>query len=194
MREMAGDFMIGNHLVLRVAMPEDTYLADVGFGDGPLDPIRITPGDFTDGRFSFALSQPDDEWWRFHNHPYGGAKSFDFRLLRADENLLAEKCAYLQTAEASPFVQNLVCQRHAPNGLTILRGRVLRKIRPDGEQEHVLESADELLATLSQEFGLEAPEAAALWPKIVQRHAVLFGDGSSDRPPMAAANAESHVS
>src|SRR5581483_10607757 len=46
MREAAGDAMVGNHLVLRVVIPEGVYLADVGFGDGPLDPIRIAPGDF----------------------------------------------------------------------------------------------------------------------------------------------------
>lgn len=179
MREAAGDFMIGNHLVLRVAIPEGIYLADVGFGDGPLDPVRIVPGDFTDGRFHFALSQPEGEWWRFHNHPYGGAKSFDFRLHEADENLLAEKCAYLGSAETSPFVQNLVCQRHTVDGLTILRGRVLRKVRPDGHEEQLLDSADELLATLSKEFGLQVPEAASLWPTIVERHAALFGDSAS---------------
>jgi N-hydroxyarylamine O-acetyltransferase len=176
MRETMGEFMVGNHLVLRVALPEGVYLADVGFGDGPLDPIRVAPGDFTDGRFRFALSQPEGDWWRFHNHPYGGAKSFDFRLAEASEPLLAEKCAFLQTSEQSPFVQNLVCQRHTPDGLTILRGRTLRKIRPDGQEEQLLESADELLFVLKNEFGLDVPEAATLWPKIVERHAALFGN------------------
>ena len=132
MREVMGDIMVGNHLVLRVDLPEGAYLADVGFGNGPIDPIRIAPGEFSDGRFSFALSQPEDGWWRFHNHPYGGAKSFDFRLDPTEESLLAEKCAFLQTSETSPFVQNLVCQRHTPDGLTILRGRILRKLTPDG--------------------------------------------------------------
>ena len=175
MREAMGDFAVGNHLVLRVNLPEGTYLADVGFGDGPLDPIRVVPGDFTDGRFQFGLSQHDDEWWRFHNHPFGGAKSFDFRLIRASEDLLAKKCAFLQTAEQSPFVQNLVCQRHTPDGLTILRGRVLRLVTPEAQQEILLNSSDELLHVLDEEFALDVPEAALLWPKIVERHAALFG-------------------
>lgn len=179
MREAMGDFNVGNHLVLRVAVPEGIYLADVGFGDGPLDPIRIAPGDFTDGRFKFSLSQPEGDWWRFHNHLSGGATSFDFRLHPASEDLLSEKCTFLQTAEQSPFVQNLVCQRHTPEGLTILRGRTLRKIRPDGQQERLLESAAELLSVLDDEFGLHVPEAARLWPKIVERHAALFGDNTS---------------
>jgi N-hydroxyarylamine O-acetyltransferase len=81
----------------------------------------------------------------------------------------------LQTAPASPFVQNLVVQRQREGGITILRGRVLRQVRPDGADERLLESADDLLAVLSGEFGLAVPEAASLWPKIVERHEALFG-------------------
>src|SRR5947207_4467881 len=176
MREVMGDVMVGNHLVLRVDLPEGAYLADVGFGDGPIDPIRIAPGEFSDGRFSFALSQPEDGWWRFHNHPYGGAKSFDFRLDPTEESLLAEKCAFLQTSETSPFVQNLVCQMHTPYGLTILRGRILRKLTPDGFEDRLLDSADELIGTLEEEFGLDVPEAEILWPRICDRHKTLFGN------------------
>jgi len=176
MREAMGDAMIGNHLVLRVDLPEGAYLADVGFGDGPLDPIRTVPGAFSDGRFSFALSQPEDGWWRFHNHPCGGAGSFDFRLERANEDLLAEKCVYLQTSEASPFTQNLVCQRHTPDGLVILRGRVLRNVFKNDTKERVIGSANELIAVLATEFDLDVPEAADLWPRICGRHTALFGE------------------
>jgi N-hydroxyarylamine O-acetyltransferase len=179
MREAMGDIAVGNHLVLRVELPEGTYLADVGFGDGPRDPVRIAPGEFSDGRFSFSLSQQDDDWWRFHNHPYGGAGSFDFRLAQADEHLLAEKCLFLQISERSPFVQNLVCQRHTEDGLTILRGRVLRKVSPRGQSESLLNSSDELLNVLGAEFGLEVPEIAPLWPTIVARHTQLFGQTAS---------------
>jgi len=175
MREAMGDFAVGNHLVLRIRVPEGLYLADVGFGDGPLDPIQIVPGDFNDGRFRFSLSGESDDWWRFHNHPYGGAKSFDFRLVPADENVLTEKCMFLQSAVESPFVQNLVCQRHTTHGLTILRGRVLRKTSPVGQDDWLVSSADELLQVLHDEFGLDVPAAAELWPLIIDRHASVFG-------------------
>ena len=174
MREAFGDFSVGNHLVLQVELTEGLYLADVGFGDGPIGPMKLVPGAFSDGRFQFALSHPEEGWWRFHNHPHGGAKSFDFRLAPADEVLLTEKCAFLQTAEVSPFVQNLVCQRQTPSGLIILRGRSLRKITPAGAEDRLLESADELISVLQSEFDLDVPEAATLWPKILARHVALF--------------------
>jgi N-hydroxyarylamine O-acetyltransferase len=176
MREASGDSTVGNHLVLWVSLPQGIYLADVGFGDGSIEPIRLAPGEFTDGRFSFALSQPETGWWRVHNHPYGGARSFDFQLKPADENLLAEKCTLLQTSESSVFVQTLVCQRYTQEGLLVLRGRVLRTIRRDGYQDRLLGGADELIATLAEEFNLAVPEVADLWPKICTRHKAMFGE------------------
>ncbi len=170
MREALGDAFIGNHLVLKVELKEGIYLADAGFGDGPLDPIRIARGDFISAGFSFGLSQVDDVWWRLRNHPLGGAKSFDFTLNEADEALLAVRCHDLQTQEWSPFVQNLVCQRYTTHGLTILRGRVVRSVTPDGYEDCILNSAEELVEFLREGFDLRVPEAASLWPKICARH------------------------
>lgn len=170
MREVSGAASDGNHLVLRVELPEGLYLADVGFGDGPRNPIRIAPGAFHSDGFDFSLRRVDDRWWRLNNDPRGGAPSFDFNLDPADEALLAEKCDFLQTAPASPFVQNLVVQRHVQYGLEILRGRVLRTIRTNGISERLIADADDLVKTLKGVFALDVPDAATLWPKIIERH------------------------
>ncbi len=55
--------------------------------------------------------------------------------------------------------------------LRALRGRVLSEIGPDGEQERLIDSADELVETLSRQFHLDVPEVRELWPRIVERHA-----------------------
>ena len=178
-RETVGDAMIGNHLVLKVDLEEGVYLADVGFGDGPLDPIRVQPGPFASHGFAFALSQQGGGWWRMHNHKGGGAGSFDFNLAPADETLLAAKCDWLQTAEQSIFVQNAVCQRHTANGLWILRGRVLRELTPHGHKDYLIANADEYVTALDETFGLRLPEAASLWPKIRARHEALLEEKKS---------------
>ncbi len=170
MREALGEAAEGNHLVLKVEMEEGTYLADVGFGDGPRDPIRVSPGTFKSAGFKFDLNRIDDRWWRLTNHPRGAAKSFDFNVEPADEALLAAKCEFLQTSPQSPFVQNLVAQRHVEDGLLILRGKVLRNVRPDAVEETTIGSADELVALLRDRFDLDVPEVASLWPKICARH------------------------
>ena len=43
----------------------------------------------------------------------------------------------------------------------------------EGKRKRVLDSADELVATLSDEFKLTVPEAAGLWGKICERHEEL---------------------
>ena len=174
MREAMGAFSDGNHLVLRVALPEGLYLADVGFGDGAFDPIPIRIGALASHGFDFSVSRAGEDWWRFHNDPRGGAKSFDFHLDPADETLLVAKCDFLQSNPASPFVQNVVCQRHTATGLSILRGRVLRRIAAKNSNDQLIASADDFVATLKSEFDLDVPEAATLWPAICARHEERF--------------------
>jgi N-hydroxyarylamine O-acetyltransferase len=175
MREMNGALAEGNHLVLRVDLDEGVYLADVGFGDGPITPMPLRKGAFIANGFRYGLTPLGEDWWRLTDHVSPTPLTYDVKIAPADEAQLAGQCAMLQTAPASPFVQNLVVQRQREGGITILRGRVLRQVRPDGADERLLESADDLLAVLSGEFGLAVPEAASLWPKIVERHEALFG-------------------
>ncbi len=174
MREAVGDEAIGNHLVLKVELEEGIFLADVGFGDGSQDPIRVVPGNFTSNGFDFALSRQADGWWRMHNHKAGGAPSFDFNLAQADETLLAAQCDWLQTSEQSIFVQNAVCQRATEEGLCILRGRILRVLTPHEQTDRLVADAGEYVALLDEIFDLKLPEAAVLWPKICARHEALF--------------------
>ena len=177
MREVLGDVCVGNHLVLSVMLSEGSFLADVGFGDGPIDPIRLIEGEFVSGRFTFGLERLDEKWLRLRNHTAGGAKSFDFTLDVADETLLAERCAFLQTADVSPFVQNLVCQRYLANGeLVILRGRVLRHLDGTNVKERLIADEREFMRVLEDEFLLDVPEVASLWSRICARHDALFGD------------------
>lgn len=177
MRSALGAVQEGNHLVLRVDLDEGPVFADVGFGSGPIAPFAPREGAFESHGFSYSLSRADGDWWRMAEHRGGSTFCYDVRLApAADEALLARQCAELQVSPASPFVQNLVVQRHLPGGgLAILRGRVLSHIAPDASRERLVESADDLVAVLAREFDLDVPEAAGLWPKIVARHAAVKG-------------------
>ncbi|HEY4941318.1 MAG TPA: arylamine N-acetyltransferase [Rhizomicrobium sp.] len=186
MRAAAGDAKNGNHLVLRVELPQGIWLADVGFGDGPRDPVAVVPGPFTSHGFAFELSRQGGDWWRLSDlRP--GAKSFDFHLAPADEALLAEKCAFLQTAPVSPFVQNLVAQRHTADGHAILRGRTISRVTPAGATDRTIADADDLVATLKDVFALDVPEVAALWPKIHARHEAVLAQRAKEKPGTASA-------
>jgi len=170
MREVMGDFTIGNHLVLLVELEDEPWIADVGFGDGSLQPFRLQAAAMTFGGYRLRLEALDERWWRFHNHEFGGARSFDFAVAPADPALLAEKCHWLQTAPDSNFVLNAVVQRFRGEQILQLRGRTLRRVTPAGVDVSLLQSADELVEVLAGEFGLDLPEAATLWARIVARH------------------------
>lgn len=172
-RATMGDGMVGNHLVLKVDL-EEPWIADVGFGDGSLEPFPLKEHAFEAHGFGFRLERLADGWWRFHNHEFGGAPSFDFCDEPADPARLAERCGWLQSAPESNFVLNAVVQRFTPQGLLQLRGRTLRAVRPGHKAERLIGSADEYAEVLARDFGLELPEAAALWPRIEARHAELF--------------------
>jgi N-hydroxyarylamine O-acetyltransferase len=176
LREDRGAEAVGNHLVLKVVVDEGVFLADVGFGDGPIDPIFVVTGPFVSHGFAFALSRTEDDWWRLHHHALGGVSSFDFTLEEADEALLSQRCLWLQSAPTSPFVQNAVLQHHASDGLWLMRGRVLRKVTPAGKQDHVVADAAEYVGILSEIFSLRLPEAADLWPTICARHDALLAE------------------
>lgn len=170
MRELMGDGVIGNHLVLLVEIDGQPWIADVGFGDGAQDPFPLRPAAMTMGGYAFRLEAMDDGWWRFHNHEFGGAKSFDFRVEPADPELLAARCVGLQTDLESHFRLNLIVQRYRGDEILQLRGRVLRTVTPAGVEQRVIGSADELVAVLSSDFDLDVPEAAGLWPRVIARH------------------------
>lgn len=173
-RMLRGDEMVGNHLVLLVDLKGDPWIADVGFGDGPLEPYPLKEGAFRSAGFDFRLEMPDNRWWRFHNHPYG-APTFDFTTAPADPALLEACCQRLQTAPDSNFVLNAVVQRHVPSGLLQTRGRAFRRVSPSGDiADHLIGSADEYVEILGREFDVDLPEAAGLWPGICARHDALF--------------------
>jgi N-hydroxyarylamine O-acetyltransferase len=174
LRAQIGPTAIGNHLVLSVQLDEP-YLVDVGFGDGPSEPLPIRQGTFRQGWRTLRLEALGEGWWRFHNYAGALARSFDFQHRPADWTLLAAQSDRLQTSPQSQFVQNAICVRHLEDGFVALVGRVLKKIEKDATTRRVLSSADEYVETLADTFGIVLPEAAELWPTVTRRHESLFG-------------------
>jgi N-hydroxyarylamine O-acetyltransferase len=181
LRAERGDDAMGNHLVLCVQLDEP-WIVDVGLGDGPIGPYPLKPHAAEQQGFSYQLEQLED-CWRFHNHPASSATSFDFYYRQANEDLFAEKCHWLSTAADSPFVKTLVCQRAVPGGYDVQTGRVVKRITSAGEQQHLINSAEELVESLMQRFGLDVPEAATLWDYLSEQHEKHFSGNNTDFIP-----------
>ena len=169
-RDKAGDASIGSHLALCVDL-DQRYLADVGFGDGLIEPTPIVTGAFRQDWFEFRLERLDATWWRFHNQPHGGAPSFDFQLSEAPVSRLEDRCRWLQTSPESGFVQNAVCQRYVDGELRILRGRVLKIVRDGTIEQRTVDSMRDYESVLDASFGIRLPDTQSLWDKVSLRHA-----------------------
>ena len=169
LRERLGDRVIGNHLALVVHL-DRPYLADVGFGDGLIEPVPIAPGGIRQEFLEFRLERVHD-WWRFHNHPHGGAASFDFQQAAAAPEIFEHQSHWLQTSAESGFVQNAVCQRFDGGELSILRGKVLKVVGRDRVMQRTLDSLAEYRDVLERRFDIDVPGVERLWQKVSDRHA-----------------------
>ena len=180
-REVVGDQAVGNHLVLLVDLGE-TWLADAGFGNGLIEPIRLREGAFRVGPLNCSLERIDGGWYRYFDDAITGGPSFDFHEDVSDEALLEARCRFLQSDPSSNFVLNAVVQRWRSGEHTSLRGRTLTRINSGGKETRLIGGADAYVATLRDAFDMDLPEAAQLWPKICARHEILFAsvpDGHS---------------
>jgi len=115
--------------------------------------------------YPFAIEAADGEWLRFRNHAWGGAPSFDFRPDYGDEPRLEGMHDWLRAADQSPFLNNLVVQRHFPDRIESVINRTRRTVTPAGVREVAIASADELGALFEGVFAIEVPEVAAVWDK-----------------------------
>jgi N-hydroxyarylamine O-acetyltransferase len=183
-RKARGDEMLGNHLVLGVAL-DGPQIADVGLGNGLLEPTRLREGIVRQGARTFRLESLGGGLWRFHNSEGVMPPDFDFAYAPADETRLASMCERLQTDPESKFLQNLICMRRRADGTDFMLGRVLIEYAPDGSKaRRLVESAEAFEKILCERFELEDPELPALWPAVVERHRALFGEAPVDAIPL----------
>jgi N-hydroxyarylamine O-acetyltransferase len=172
-RRENGDDMIGNHTSILVEL-DQTYLADLGLGDGLRFPIPFIEGTYIQGPLKFQLIKIDG-YWRFLNHAFASPQDFDLTGKAADYELLARKSSELQSLPDSEFVQNLACQIMQEGSIICLTGRVLRQKTASGQTKKLI-NEDQFESTLYDVFGILDPDTASIWPKVAARHHLLFGD------------------
>ncbi len=174
MRKSIGDETFGNHLVLAVRL-DRTYIADVGLGNGLVEPVALEAERFEQGHRRFRLEPLGENVWRFHNFEGAMPSDFDFIHAPADEGVLSRKCVELQEDPESLFRQNLLCFRATNQGVLFLLGRLLMSYDKLESTRRLLASEEDLVSTMADAFGLEDIDAARLWPSVQARHEALFG-------------------
>ena len=161
---VAGDL---DHLILRVDL-EEPWLVDVGFGNGLLEPLPLTPGSYQQGFLHFQLEQQANSWY-LHNHPHGGS-GYGFTLLPRHLSGFAVRCHELQTSPESGFVRTTVCHRFTTEGIATLRGAIFKQVTAQGSSVEEITTLACYQAVLQQRFGLPSTLAMTLWEGVWARH------------------------
>ncbi len=144
-----------DHLTLRVDL-EDAWLADVGFGDNFLEPLRLVSElEQQDAAGSFRLIDAGERWrlerrqsdrsW----HP-----QYDFSLLPRRLSDFAGMCRYHQTSPDSHFTRNRVCSLATPDGRITLSGMRLIITSNGRKEEQTLAAEADWHAALREHFDI----------------------------------------
>jgi N-hydroxyarylamine O-acetyltransferase len=146
-----------DHLALRVDL-EEPWLADVGFGEGFLEPLRLKPAveqpqvgriyRMTDDEGVFRLEVKADDKWK---------AEYSFTLQPRQLSDFAAMCHYHQTSPDSHFTRNRICTRATPEGRITLSDEKLIETQHGVRKERVLTGDQEWRATLHERFGVTLP-------------------------------------
>lgn len=143
-----------DHLTLRVDL-EEPWLADVGFGDSFLEPLRLKvdveqPQDRRKFRLleeasSLHMEMADAAEWK---------RQYSFTLMPRQLGDFAGMCHYHQTSPKSSFTQNRICSRATPDGRITVADRKLIVTRNGNKKESTLDSDQEWREALKKYFGI----------------------------------------
>jgi N-hydroxyarylamine O-acetyltransferase len=147
-----------DHLTLRVDL-EEPWLADVGFGEGFLEPLRLESGieQPQNGRIYrltsmdsvFGLEVMVDGTWK---------REYAFTLQPRELSEFAGMCHYHQTSPESHFTRQRICSMATPEGRVSLSDEKLIETRGGSRRERLLSGEQEWRAKLRERFGVVLPE------------------------------------
>ena len=157
-----------DHMLLKVTLEEESWIADVGFGDSSLDPVAMRPADPKDWGPEFAVL-PANEAWDLVRRQVDGSHipAYRFTQIPRQLNDFSEMCLFHQTSPESHFTQNRVCTKALPNGRLTISGMRLIETRDGVRRERALNGKGELRDCLSKQFGIEfAPDIE--WSRLMR--------------------------
>jgi N-hydroxyarylamine O-acetyltransferase len=139
------------HMTLVVDVDGRSFLADVGFGAGIIDPMPLVDGQEVDQAGWLHRIRHENGWWTLQK---GDEDILEFRLNEMHPIDYEVYHHYTSTHPKSPFTGRLVIMTIEPGVSRKLLGRDLTVEKPDGSGETTTVAPDELDATL-KDLGIE---------------------------------------
>jgi N-hydroxyarylamine O-acetyltransferase len=152
-----------DHLLLRVRCPggPGEWLADVGFGDCFLEPLRLAVGpEQADPTGSYRIERADGGLELLRRSAEGGSWDAEHRFGTYAHELASFQamCRYHQTSPRSPFTQRRVCSLATPTGRLTLRDDRLIVSDADQRSECPIDGEPAFRKALLDHFGVRLPE------------------------------------
>jgi N-hydroxyarylamine O-acetyltransferase len=143
-----------DHLALKVDL-EETWLADVGFGDSFLDPLRLQIGEEQkQGASKFRILEQSGLLYVERTEPNSiWKRQYCFTLVPRRLDEFAPMCHYHQTSPESPFTRKSLCTKATPYGRITLSDRNLIITRNGTKEERQL-TEEEWRTSLPECFGV----------------------------------------
>ncbi|MDH4065168.1 MAG: arylamine N-acetyltransferase [Acidobacteriota bacterium] len=153
-----------DHMALLVHAGGQPWLADVGFGDSFLEPLRLVPGTIQeDGLKSFRLLE-DTSGWTMQVRERAGdwLPEYRFEVRAHRPESFAAMCDFQQTSPDSSFTQRAVCSRATEGGRVTVTHERLIVTTGDQRDETPLPDAAAFRDALAAHHGIDlTPEDAA---------------------------------
>lgn len=134
----------------------DVWLADVGFGDNFLEPLRLVSHvEQQDPAGPFRLIDAGERWRLERREPDGSWRlQYDFSPKARQLSEFAGMCHYHQTSPESYFTRNRICSLATPKGRVTLSGMRLIVTSNGTKEEKVLATAADWHSALRDHFGI----------------------------------------
>lgn len=145
-----------DHLVLRVHLEED-WLADVGFGDSILEPLRLVEGlEQEQGGVLYRLDRAGEDWILMKRAAGADwAAQYHFDPTPRELAEFAGMCAYHQSSPESTFTHGPMITRPTAEGRVTLTASKFVVTRQGGKDEEPVEGEAEFARLLSEHFDVD---------------------------------------
>lgn len=147
-----------DHMTLMVTIGGERWLADVGFGDSFVEPLRLDDrSGQKQGGHAYKIALDGDHLILMRREEGGGKwkAQYRFTLQPREYANYFEMCRYHQTSPESHFTRARICSRLTDEGRVTLSGMRLIETFKNGERlERALTSEEEYKATLRERFGI----------------------------------------
>jgi len=151
-----------DHLVLLVEMGE-TYVADVGFGDSFLEPLRLESGDeYALHGSSYRLMGQDSERVLQRRRESDWQPLYVFSPIPRRLAEFTAMCRYHQTSPESTFTTKTICSLATPEGRTTLSNSRLIMTAEGRREELEVSDQEEFRRLLKTHFGIDLDDEARI--------------------------------